>query len=370
MGRLLVRLTIIFCIIGTMATAMAATSATTRIKDVAKVQGVRSNQLVGYGLVMGLNGTGDSNKTLQTMQSLSSMLKTFGVTVSAAQMQAKNVAAVMVTAQLPPFVKPGDTIDITVSSMGDAKNLQGGMLLQTPLRAANGQVYAVGQGPVVTGGFSAGSGGSSQSKNFPTVGMTTNGAIVERDVATQLVTNGMITLSLSQPDFTTANRISAAIDNQFGSISMARDPGSVTVTVPGQYAGNIVGFVAALEELYITPDNIAKIIVNERTGTIVMGANVSIDEVAVAHGGLSIRINKTQDVSQPPILSGGSTVATSNTSVDVKEDRANVMVLPATASVGDVVNALNAIGATPRDIISILQAMKAAGALHADLQII
>jgi len=370
MRRLGVMITVVFCIIATMATVMAASSANTRIKDVAKVQGVRSNQLVGYGLVMGLNGTGDSNKILQTMQSQSSMLKTFGVTVSAAQMQSKNVAAVMVTAQLPPFVKPGDTIDITVSSMGDAKNLQGGMLIQTPLRAANGQVYAVGQGPVVTGGFSAGSGGSSQSKNFPTVGMTTNGAIVERDVTTELVNNGTITLSLSQPDFTTANRMSAAIDNQFGSISMARDPGTVSVTVPSQYSNNIVGFIAALEELYINPDNIAKIVVNERTGTIVMGANVTIDEVAVAQGGLSVRINKNQDVSQPGPFSGGSTVVTSNTTVDVKEGKANVMVLPATANVGDVVNALNAIGATPRDIISILQAMKAAGALHADLQII
>lgn len=370
MRRLLVIITIVLCMIGTMATAMAASSATTRIKDVAKVQGVRSNQLVGYGLVVGLNGTGDSNKTLQTMQSLSSMLKTFGVTVSAAQMQAKNVAAVMVTAGLPPFVKPGDTIDITVSSMGDAKNLQGGMLLQTPLRAANGQVYAVGQGPVVTGGFSAGGGGSSQSKNFPTVGMTPNGAIVERDVATPIMNNGTITLSLSQPDFTTANRISEAIGSRFGSIAIARDPGTVSVTVPGQYADNIVGFVAALEDISINPDNIAKIIINERTGTIVMGSHVSIDEVAVAQGGLSIRISKTQDVSQPAPLSGGSTVANSNTTVDVKEERANVMVLPATADVGDVVNALNAIGATPRDIISILQAMKAAGALHAELQII
>ena len=370
MRRLGVIFTIVFCVIATVATAIAASSATTRIKDVAKVQGVRSNQLVGYGLVVGLNGTGDSNKSLETMQSLSSMLKTFGVTVSATQIQAKNVAAVMVTAQLPPFVKPGDTIDMTVSSMGDAKNLQGGMLLQTPLKAANGQVYAVGQGPVVTGGFSAGSGGSSQTKNFPTVGTTTNGAIVERDVATQMVNNGAITLSLSQPDFTTANRISAAIDNQFGSISMARDPGTVSVTVPGQYLNNIVGFVAALEEIYITPDNIARIVINERTGTIVMGSNVSVDEVAVAQGGLSIRINKTQDVSQPSPLSGGSTVTSNNTSVDVQEDRAHVIVLPATANVGDVVNALNSIGATPRDIISILQAMKAAGALHADLQLI
>ena len=370
MRRYLVITMITFCMMAIMATALAASGATTRIKDVAKVQGVRSNQLVGYGLVMGLNGTGDSNKTLQTMQSLSSMLKTFGVTVSTAQMQSKNVAAVMVTAQLPPFVKPGDTIDITISSMGDAKNLQGGVLLQTPLRGANGQVYAVGQGPVVTGGFSAGSGGSSQTKNFPTVGMTTNGAIVERDVATQLIVDGAITLSLSQPDFTTANRISEAIDRQFGGISIARDPGTVVITVPSAYLSNIVGFVSALEELSISPDNIARVVINERTGTIVMGSNVSIDEVAVAQGGLSIRITNNPSVSQPLPLSNGSTVPSNNKTVDIKEDKANIMVLPATANVGDVVNALNAIGATPRDISSILQAMKAAGALHADLQII
>ena len=369
MRRLLVIITITLCIASTMATALA-NGAVTRIKDVAKVQGVRSNQLVGYGLVVGLNGTGDSNKTLQTMQSLSSMLKTFGVTVSAAQMQAKNVAAVMVTAELPPFVKPGDTIDMTVSSMGDSKSLQGGMLLQTPLKAANGQIYAVGQGSVLTGGFSAGSGGSSQSKNFPTVGRTPNGAIVERDVTTQLVSNGTISLSLSQPDFTTANRISEAIDSEFGSIAIPRDPGTVLVTVPSHYTDNIVAFVAALENLAVSPDHIAKIVINERTGTVVMGSNVSIDEVAVAHGGLSIRITKNIDVSQPPPFSRGSTVVTSNTTVDVNEDKANIMVLPATTNVGDVVNGLNAIGATPRDVISILQAMKAAGALHADLQII
>lgn len=368
MRKLSMIFTIVLCLMTIMSTVMAAGAV--RIKDVAKVQGVRSNQLVGYGLVMGLNGTGDSDKTLQTLQSLSSMLKTFGVTVSASQMESKNVAAVMVTAELPAFVKPGDRIDMTVSSMGDAKSLQGGMLLQTPLRAANGQVYAVGQGPVSTGGFSAGGGGSSQSKNFPTVGMTTNGAIVERDVPVQLVTNGNITLSLSQPDFTTASRISNAIDSQFGGISTARDPGTVLVSVPSHYEGNLVAFVAALEDLYITPDQIAKIVINERTGTIVMGANVSIDEVAVAHGGLSVRVTRNQEVSQPRPFSDGVTTPVNNTTVDVKEDKASVMVLPATANVGDVVNGLNAIGATPRDIISILQAMKAAGALHADLQII
>ena len=353
-----------------MLTAAAAPSlASSRIKDIAKVQGVRANQLVGYGLVVGLAGTGDTTKSLETMQSIANMLKSFGVTVSTSQLQSKNVAAVMVTAQLPPFVKPGDTIDITVSSFGDAKGLQGGTLVQTPLKAANGQIYAVAQGAVSTGGFSAGRGGSSQQKNFPTVGTTPNGAIVERDVPTQLSSNGTISLALTHPDFTTASRISEAVNSRFGYISLARDPGTVDITVPQEYRGDLISFVSAVEELPIVPDSIAKVVINERTGTIVMGSNVTIDEIAVAQGGLSIRISKTQDISQPPPFSNGTTTTSENTKVDVEEDKANVLLLPATASVGDVVNALNAIGATPRDIIAILQAMKAAGALHADLQI-
>lgn len=371
MRKLATSVVIAICVLAVAATALASAGAVTRIKDVAKVQGVRTNQLVGYGLVTGLAGTGDSTKIIQTMQSIANMLKSFGVTVSAAQLQSKNVAAVMVTAQLPAFVKPGDTIDITVSSMGDAKSLQGGILLQTPLKAANGQVYAVGQGPVSTGGFNASSGGSSQQKNFPTTGTTPNGAIVERDVPTQLVSsNGTIMLSLNQPDFTTATRIADAIDNRFGSIATTRDPGTISITVPSEYGSNVVGFVAAVEELYVSPDNVAKVVINERTGTIVMGSNVSIDEVAVAQGGLTISISKATDVSQPAPFSNGTTTVTNNTNVKATEDKANLMVLPSTANVGDVVRALNAIGATPRDIISILQAMKAAGALHADLQII
>jgi flagellar P-ring protein precursor FlgI len=350
--------------------AAAPFAAITRIKDIAKVQGVRSNQLVGYGLVVGLAGTGDSNKSLETISSIANMLKSFGITVNTAQLQSKNVAAAMITAQLPPFVKPGDTIDITVSSIGDAKSLQGGVLLQAPLRAANGAVYAVAQGPVSTGGFSAGRGGSSQQKNFPTVGTTPNGAIVEREVPMQISSNGSIALSLNQPDFTTANRISDAIGSRFGSIATARDPGTVQVAIPLEYQDNVVGFVAAIEELAITPDNIAKVVINERTGTIVMGSNVTIDEVAVAQGGISIKIIKERSVSQPPPFSRGTTETTTNTTVDVEEQDGSLIVLPATANVGDVVNALNAVGATPRDIISILQAIKASGALHADLQII
>lgn len=360
---------LVFCSLITSAFASSST-VSTRIKDIAKVQGIRSNQLVGYGLVVGLAGTGDSNKSLETLQAIGNMLKEFGVSITTSTLKPKNVAAVMVTAQLPPFVREGDTIDITVSSMGDAKSIQGGTLLQTPLKAANGEVYAVGQGAVSTGGFSAGGNGGGAQKNFPTVGTTPNGAIVERSVEENLGTDGTISLSLSKPDFTTAKRISEAINARYGSIARATNPGKVDITLPFMYQNNVVGFVAEIEDLYVTPDNIAKVIVNERTGTIVIGGNVSVDEVAVAQGGLSINIVKSTDVNQPAPFSLGETITTKNTDVTVTEDKAHTIVLPATANVSDIVGALNAVGATPRDIISILQAIKAAGALHADLEII
>nr|WP_092071047.1 flagellar basal body P-ring protein FlgI [Dendrosporobacter quercicolus]NSL48463.1 flagellar basal body P-ring protein FlgI [Dendrosporobacter quercicolus DSM 1736]SDM17713.1 flagellar P-ring protein precursor FlgI [Dendrosporobacter quercicolus] len=373
MRNLVALFTVLMLLSGMLAPVAAAPFAVSRVKDVAKVQGVRSNQLVGYGLVVGLAGTGDSNKIQETIQSIANMLKTFGIVLTAgdiSDLKMKNVAAAVVTAQLPPFAKPGDTIDITVSSIGDAKSLQGGTLIQTPLRAANGQVYAVAQGAVSTGGFAAGGRSGSQQKNFPTVGTTPNGAIVEQDVPMEFSNEGTIRLSLNQPDFTTASRISNAIDDRFGGISIARDPGTVEISIPGAYRNNVVGFVAAVEELAVAPDNIARVIVNERTGTVVMGGNVAIDEVAVAQGGLNIKITKTTDVSQPPPFSYGNTETTTNTELDVEEEAGSLIVLPATANVSDVVNSLNAVGATPRDIISILQAIKAAGALHADLQII
>ena len=367
--RKLAVLLIFTVLTGIAAAGAVAASPTVRIKDIAKVQGVRSNQLVGYGLIVGLNGTGDSDKT-SAVPSVANMLKSFGVIVSSSQLKAKNVAAVMITAQLPPFVKPGDTIDINVSSMGDAKSIEGGTLLQAPLKAANGGVYAVAQGPVSTGGFSAGSGGNRQQKNFPTVGTMPNGAIVEREVPMEIGANGTINLALAQPDFTTANRITQAINLNFGSIAYARDPGTVSITLPPEYRNNAVPFVAALEDLPVTPDVVAKIVINERTGTVVMGANVSVSEVAVAQGGLSIKISKEPQVSQPEPFSGGNTVVTEKRTVEVEEKPANLIVLPSSANIGSVVNALNAVGATPRDIIAILQAMKAAGALHAELQII
>lgn len=358
----------LFCLL-TFTTAFAE-SAVTRLKDIAKVQGVRSNQLVGYGLVVGLNGTGDSNKTLETLQSVANMLRQFGVTVNQSALKTKNVAAVLVTATLPPFVREGDTIDVTVSSMGDAKSIQGGTLIQTPLQAGNGQIYAVAQGAVSTGGFTAGNGGGSQQKNFPTVGMTPNGAIVEKTVEDDIGTNGMISLSLARPDFTTADRIVQTINMRFGNVARAANPGRVDVSLPPYYRNNVVGFIAGIEELPVMPDNIARVVVNERTGTIVMGGDVSVDNVAITQGGLSIRVTQEEGVSQPPPFSYGTTVVTKNTDVEVEEDKAHSIVLPATADVSDIVGALNAVGATPRDIISILQAIKAAGALHAELEII
>lgn len=351
--------------------ALSAAQVSARIKDVAKVQGVRSNQLVGYGLVVGLGGTGDSNKSTFTIQSVANMLKSFGVFIETSQLKPKNVAAVMVTANLPPFVKPGDAIDVTVSSMGDAKSLQGGTLLQTPLRAANGQVYAVGQGSVSIGGYAAGSGGSSQQKNFLTAGTIPSGAFVEKEVPMAFTDKNRdkITLALSQPDFTTASRICDSIAQRFGQIASAQDPGTVVVYIPSYYSDNVVSFVAAIEELPITPDVAAKVIINERTGTVVVGSNVTIDQVAVAQSGLTVKIGQTTNVSQPPPLSGGNTVVTKDTSVEVKEQPAGLIELPGASTVGDVVSALNAVGATPREVITILQAIKAAGALHADLQI-
>lgn len=365
------RITALFmalCCLLTFTTAFAD-SAVTRLKDIAKVQGVRSNQLVGYGLVVGLNGTGDSNKTLETLQSVANMLRQFGVTVNQAALKTKNVAAVVVTATLPPFVREGDTIDVTVSSMGDAKSIQGGTLIQTPLQAGNGQVYAVAQGAVSTGGFTAGNGGNQQ-KNFPTVGTTPNGAIVEKTVEDDLGTDGMISLSLANPDFTTADRIAQTINMRFGNVARAANPGRVDVSLPPYYRNNVVGFIAGVEELPVMPDNIARVVVNERTGTIVMGGDVSVDNVAITQGGLSIRVTQEEAASQPAPFSYGTTVVTKNDDVEVEEDKAHSIVLPATADVSDIVGALNAVGATPRDIISILQAIKASGALHAELEII
>lgn len=355
--------------LGTTMAPVSAESAVTRIKDISKVQGVRANQLMGYGLVVGLNGTGDSNKSTETIQSVVNMLNSYGVSISAASLKPKNVAAVMVTATLPPFVREGDTVDVTTSSIGDAKSIQGGTLLQTPLRAGNGNVYAVAQGAVSTGGFMAGNGGQGVQKNFPTVGLTPNGAIVERTVEDDLGADGNLSLSLSKADFTTAARVAAAVNAQYGSIAQATNPGRVDIRIPAYFRRNVVGFVASIENLPVLPDNIAKVVLNERTGTIVMGGNVTVDECAVTQGGFSVQVTTSEDAVVAP-FTVGSAVKTTNTDVEVTEERARTIVLPPTTNISDIVGALNTVGATPRDIISIIQAMKSAGAIHAEVEVI
>lgn len=370
MKKLFMLMTLILCI--TFAgTTVFAESAPTRIKDIAKVQGVRSNQLVGYGLVVGLPGTGDSDKITPMITSTAAMLRSFGVTVDIEEaIKYKNIAVVMVTASLPPFIREGDTIEFTASSMGDADSIQGGTLLQTPLRAANGEVYAVAQGPVSTGGFVAGRGGNSAQKNFPTVGTNPNGAIVERTVEDELGQQGQLSLSLATADFTTASRVAGAINSAYGNVAHAANPSRIDIRIPNYYRSNVVEFVSSIEELPVIPDSVAKIVFNERTGTIVMGGNVSVDECAITQGGLTIRVSSQMDTSQPAPFSYGTTIRSYNQDTEVEEQPSNSIVMPATTNINDIIGALNAVGATPRDCISILQAMKAAGAIHAVLEII
>jgi len=347
--------------------------AQSRLKDIAVVQGVRGNQLVGYGLVVGLAGTGDGTGATFTPQSVASMLQKFGVTVPAGALQLKNVAAVMVTATLPPFVHSGSAIDVTVSSLGDAKSLQGGTLLQTPLQAANGLVCAAAQGPVSVGGFLAGGGaGGSVAKNHVTAGRVPAGAIVEQDVPTTLsgADAGTLSVTLNDPDYTTAARVAKAIrarlpDGAAG--ARAVDAGTVQVTLsPG---ADTVGLIAALENVPVETDQVAKIVINERTGTVVMGGDVAVSACAVAHGNLTVSIANAPVISQPAPLSGGRTVVAPRKTIKVQEGNERLMPVPASTTIDKVVRSLNALGVTPRDLIAILQAMKEAGALHAEIEV-
>ena len=370
MKKYAVLLLLLALALSTLPGTASADSAVTRIKDISKVQGVRSNQVMGYGLVVGLDGTGDGSSSGETIQSIANMLINYGVNVNTGSLKLKNVAAVMVTATLQPFVREGDSLDVTVSSIGDAKSLRGGTLLQTPLRAGNGEVYVVAQGAVSTGGFTAGRGGTSTTKACPTVGIAVNAGIVERSVEDDIGADGHIALSLSRSDFTTATRVAGAINSQYGNIAQATNPGRVDVAIPAYYRGNVVGFVASIEDLPVRPDNIARVVVNERTGTIIMGGDISVDAVAITQGGLTIRIQANTDVSQPGPFSYGNTVVTEDPDVAATDAKGSTIVLPATTNVSDIVGALNTVGASPRDTISILQAMKAAGALHAELDIV
>jgi flagellar P-ring protein precursor FlgI len=346
----------------------------TRIKDIASFDGVRENQLIGYGLVVGLNGSGDSDQTKFPVQTLTNLLERSGVSIRRTDITVKNIAAVMVTATLPPLSKQGTRLDVLVSSMGDAKSLAGGTLLMTPLKGGDGQIYAVAQGAISTSSFSYGgqSGGSSQ-KNHPTAGRVPEGALVERELPYVLSNRSQLRLNLHRPDFTTASRIASVINGRFqGAIATCKDPGSVFLTVPDKYQGNTVEFAAALESLQVQPDMPAKVVLNERTGTIVIGNDVRLSTVAVAHGNLTLTIKETPKVSQPePFSRGGDTVVVPRTSIKVNEEKGEgLYIIKEGANIGDVVKALNAIGVTPRDLIGIMQAIKAAGALQGELEII
>jgi flagellar P-ring protein precursor FlgI len=342
-----------------------------RLKDIAEINGVRMNQLVGYGLVVGLDGSGDGKKATFTVQSMASMLEKMGVTVDQKDIQVKNVAAVMVTAKLPPFAKRGNRIDVLVSSIGDANNLQGGTLMLTPLKGIDGRIYAVAQGPVNTGGFGAGGTASTVVKNFPTVGRVLSGAIIEREVPNDFGAGGSLQFSLHNPDVNTVMRVVDAINSQFAQpVAHAQDAGTIEIVVPDQHKGNTISLLASLSMLEVQPDNDAKVVINERTGTVVMGEQVRISTIAIAHGNLSIVVKENFDISQPLPFSEGQTLASPNTQINVQEDANQLVVVPNGVSIGDVVNALNALGVTPRDLIAIFQAIKAAGALQADLEVI
>ena len=364
-----------------------------RIKDIASIKGIRTNQLFGYGLVIGLDGSGDKGGTNFTIQGLVNMLEQMGVHVSAQDVKVSNVAAVMVSATLPPFARIGKKIDVIISSIGDAKSLQGGTLLLTPLKGVDGKIYALAQGPLSVGGFSAGgAAGGGVTKNHPTVGRISGGATVEREIPLSFKNKRELIIILNNPDFITAARATNAINSRFGSgLAKPIDSGTLKITIPYHFQDKVVNLLAKLEDLEVIPDSVAKVIVNEKTGTVVIGENVRILTVAVAHGNLSIQIKEEKEVSQPlpfapsppaegstptqvdggvVVAPGGSTVVTPESEVSVEEERKRLLLVPKGNTIGELVRALNAIGVTPRDLITILLAMKAAGSLQAELEII
>ena len=351
----------------------AVPASAARIKDIASLKGVRSNQLIGYGLVVGLNGTGDGTGTKFTVQTLVNMMERLGIQATSTSVKVDNVAAVMVTADLPPFAREGSKVDVLISSIGDASSLQGGTLLMTSLKGADNNIYAIAQGPLVVGGYSsAGTSGTESTKNHPTVARIPNGASVEKEIAFNFKDMDDLTIALNEPDFTTAKRMSAAINKGLNkNLATAVDSGTVRVNVPESYRDNMVDLVASLEQLDIQPDAGAKVILSERTGTVIMGSDVRISAVAIAHGNLSVQIKEKSEVSQPTALSQGQTVVTPNSDVSVTEDNNRlILVAPEGTSLDGVVKALNAIGISPRDLITVFQAIKASGALQAELEII
>ena len=340
------------------------------VRDLVVISGARDNQLVGYGLVAGLAGDGDKDP-VYTKQTIANILQRYGVTVPATTLSSKNIGVVLVTADIPAFAKPGARLDVQVSSMGDAKSLQGGVLLQTPLLGADNHVYAVAQGPLSVGGFSAGTsggGGATVTKNHPTVGTIIGGAIVEREIPATIVRDSTVELLLREPSFTSAARLAEAVNQTFTNAAQAVDSTSVRVRIPEGMEKFPVDFIARLEAVEVTPDTPARIIINERTGTIVATSAIRISHCAVSQGSLVITIASTLDVSQPnPFSKGGSTAVTPRTDTKVSESKGSLVALPELPTVEKVASALNTLGVTPRDMMAIFQAMKQAGALQAEL---
>ncbi|MDP0499595.1 MAG: flagellar basal body P-ring protein FlgI [Verrucomicrobiota bacterium JB022] len=364
-----------------------ASAQASRIKDLTVVEGGRSNQLIGYGLVVGLAGDGDGTSSKATLQSVANMLSRFGVQVDTEDIKSDNVAAVMITAEIGAFTREGTRLDVVVSSISDAKTIQGGVLLQTPLRGADNVVYAVAQGPIAVGGFLGGSGGSTVQKNHPTVGRIPGGAIVEREVPTTIVQRDMLNLLLLNPDFTTAVRMAHSINERFPGVAQATDSAAVNVLVPQNMRNQVANYLAVINSLEVIPDITARVIINERTGTIVATQNVRISKVAISHGSLTVTISQSNNVSQPNPLApappaggqptqgedgtivapGGNTVVTANTQTDVAEERGGFRVIDDLPTLDQLTSALNALGVSTRDMMSILQSLKAAGALQAEL---
>ncbi len=346
--------------------------ATSRIKDLANIEGVRQNQLIGYGLVVGLNGTGDTlNNIPFTKQSLTAMLERLGVNIRGQTIRTGNVAAVMVTANLPAFGTQGTRIDVTVSAMGNSKSLQGGTLLVTPLLGADGNVYAVAQGSLAIGGFQAEGDAAKITRGVPTVGRIANGALIEREIEFTLNRLSQLRMALRNPDFTTAKRIAAAINDYIGApTAEPLDPATVGITVPPQYRGNVVSLLTEVEQLQVEPDLGAKIVIDERSGIIVMGRDVRVSMVAVAQGNLTVTISESPEVSQPlPFSRGGNTRVVPRTRIGVQEDGKKLAVVKDGVSLQQLVDGLNSLGIGPRDLIAILQAIKASGAIQADIEV-
>lgn len=341
-----------------------------RIKDIATFSGMRDNQLIGYGLVVGLGGTGDKRNSPFTVNSMKNMLERMGVAVDATQIKPRNVAAVMVTAKLPASSKPGSKLDVVVSSLGDATSLQGGVLLQTPLKGVDGKVYGLSQGPVALGGYSIDGNASRTQKNITTVATIPGGATVERGVPFDFNTQNVLTLNMSHRDFSTTMQVVERLNATMGGkYATAADAGTVSINVPPAYQGNLVPLIASVENLEVDPQSAARVVVDERTGTVVLGRDVRVSQVAVAHGSLQVVVQESAQVSQPGPFSQGQTVVTPQTDITVREENRRLHMMEG-ATLQELVDGLNAIGATPRDLISILKTLRASGALHAELEVI